>query len=101
MSESKCTCPNVLAGALSSTVIIFLAISIVTFIIGLMLRKHFTITKAKAYTCTRINHPQVGPEYEDIDMQPVANTVKRQEQGLELKKNVAYGASKSMAIEKQ
>ena len=57
--------------------------------------------KAKAYTCTRIDHPQVGPEYEDIDMQPVANTVKHQEQGLELKKNVAYGASKSMAIEKQ
>ena len=103
LAESKCTCPNVLAGVLSSTVIIFLVISIVTFITGFLLGNHFKISfqffNAKPHTTT--DHPHQAPEYEDIDAQPFASAVKHQEQALELKKNMAYGPSNSMFIEKQ
>ena len=99
-AESQCTCTNVLAESLSSTVIIFLVISIITFIIGFMLGNHCRITFqcSRDKQFTRTDHPQIVPEYEDVDVQPVTNAVKHQGQGLELKKNVAYGPSKSMVV---
>ena len=102
-SESRCTCTcsGVIAAALSSTVIISLVISIITFITGFMCGNHFTIKfrffKGKPHTTT--DHPHQAPEYEDIDAQPITRAVKHQEQGLELKENVAYGQSKSMTVE--
>ena len=96
MEESRSTCSGVLAAALSSTVIIFLVISIVTFITGFVFGNHtrikFQFFKKKPHTTT--DQPHQVPEYEDIDAQPITRAVKHQEHGLELKENVAYGRSK-------
>ena len=95
-SRCTCTCSSELAAALSSTVIISLLISIVTFITGFVCGNHFRIKvqiyKEKPHTTT--DQPHQAPEYEDIDAQPITRAVKHQEQGLKLKENVAYGQSK-------
>lgn len=87
-SRCMCTCSDVLAAALSSTILIFLVISIITFLTG-CLCGHFFSIKFRSSKGSTIN--QV-PEYEDIDAHPVRSTrdVKRQEQAFELNKNVAY-----------
>ena len=101
VSESTRTCSDILAGAVSSAVILFLVISTIAFIAGFLCGNHFRVN----FNILRENHiPQQiilngAPEYEDIDAKLITRAVKHQEQGLELKENVAYGQSKSMLVE--
>ena len=81
--------------------ILSLIISTIVFIAGFLCGNHFGIKfqffKRKPHTTT--DHPHQAPEYEDIDAKPITRAVKHQEQGLELKENVAYGQSKSVTVE--
>ena len=84
--------------AVSSTVIVFLVISIMTLIGGFVCGYYFRGRKYKeSLKKTQDNlissQPAAAPLYEDVDVLPSA--VEHQEQGLELKENVAYGPSKS------
>ena len=84
-----------LAAAVSSTVVVFLVISILTFIIGFMFGHYFQIWDRKYEDSpkkTQVSSQSATPVYEDVDVLPSA--VEHQEQGLKLKENVAYGPSK-------
>lgn len=100
VEESRCTCSGVLAAAVSSTVVISLVISIITFITGFMFGNHlrikFQFLKGKPHNIHVADQPHQAPEYEDIDAQPTVKAVKHQDEGLELKENVAYCPSKSI-----
>ena len=66
-----------------------------------MLENRFSIkdrlfNKVKPHVTT--SQPPQVPVYEDIDAQTLTSTMKHHEQGLKLKKNVAYGPSKSITI---
>ena len=84
--------------AVSSTIVVFLVISIVTLIGGFVCGYYFRGRKYKeSFKKTQDNpissQPAAAPLYEDVDVLPSAS--EHQEQGLELKVNVAYGPSKS------
>ena len=85
-----------LVAAVTSTVIVFLVISILTLIAGFASGYYFRGRKCneackKTQDCRTPSQPAV-PLYEYVDTAPSA--VEHQEQGLELKENVAYGPSK-------
>ena len=86
MAESGST--DVLAAAVSSTVVAFLVISLLTFIIGLI---HFS---RKFKQSSKETPSQPVPLYEDV----LPSAVKHQEQDLELKENVAYGPLKFQRV---
>ena len=93
LKVEKSRSSDVLAAALSSTVIVSLVISITTFITGFICGhyhgRNFTrSSKGKPHITTM--HPHPAPVYEDIDTQSIARAVKHQEQNLELRENVAY-----------
>ena len=84
---------------MSSIVVVFFMISIIIFIVGFICghyngRKFIRSCATKEIPNTTTDQPHQVPEYEDIDAQPIACAMKYQEQGLELKENVAYGPSK-------
>ena len=87
---------NELVVAVSSTVIIFLVIAILTLVAGFASGYYFRGRKCnesckKTQDCCTPSQP-AAPLYEYVDTIPSA--VEHQEQGLELKENVAYGPSK-------
>ena len=102
MDESRSS--NELAAAVSSTVIVFLVISIFTFIAGFAFGHYFWGQNYKespkmTQDVIPASSQPAAPLYEDVDMLPSA--VKHQEQGLQMNENVAYGPSKSMSVEQQ
>jgi uncharacterized protein YneF (UPF0154 family) len=91
IEESRCS--DELIAAVSSTIVVFLMISILTLIAGFASGYYFRGRKCKESCKKTQNYPQpTSPLYEDVGAIPSA--VERQEQGLELKENVAYGPSK-------
>ena len=103
--ESKPTCTlqstnNELAAAVLSTVLIFLAISTLTFVIGFMSgiyvgRKFNKESSNGTPQVTAIEHPRQIPFYEDV----FSGTANQQEQNVELKENVAYRPSIATPID--
>ena len=87
--------PNVLTAAISSTVAAFLVISVLTFVAGFACGHHFG--RKYKQSSSSLNQPM--PLYEDVNVLPSA--VEHQEQGLELRENVAYGPTKSTIIANQ
>ena len=88
-----------LAAAVSSTVVVFLVISILTFITGFAFGHYIRGRKYKeSPKKTQVSNQPVMPLYEDVNVLP--SDVEHQEQHLELKENVAYGPFKSMSVEK-
>ena len=92
---------DVLGVTLSSTIVSFLIISILTFIAGFVCGHYFG-RKYKGLLIKNIssNSPiasQPVPLYEDVNVLP--STLEHHEKDFELKENVAYGPSKSMSIE--
>ena len=85
-----------LVGAVSSTVVVFLVISILTLIAGFACGYYIRGRKCKK-SSKKTGKPAAAPFYEDIDVLPSA--VEHQNQNFELKKNVAYGPSKSISVE--
>ena len=83
---------NVLTVAVSSTVAAFLVISFLTFVAGFVCGHYF----GRKYKQPSSSLNQPVPLYEDVNVP--SNAVEHQEQGLELRENVAYGPSKSMTI---
>ena len=84
--------------AVSSTVVVFLVISMLTLIGGFACGYYFRGRKYKeSLKKTQDNptssQPAAAPLYEDVDVLPSA--AEHREQNLELKENVAYGPSKS------
>ena len=78
---------------MSSTVVVFLVISILTFVAGFVCGHYFGRKHTKATSS------QPVALYEDVNVLPSA--VEHQEQHLELKENVAYGPLKSTVTDKQ
>ena len=85
--------------AVTSIVILFLMISILTFIAGFVCGYYIRGRKCKEPSKKTSNSPvsiaskpAAAPYYEDVDVLP--NAMKHQEQNLELKENVAYGPSR-------
>ena len=94
--ESRST--NGLTAAVSCAAVAFLMISLLTFIAGCVCGHYFG-RKSKQPSRGTPDHPlanQPVPLYEDVNVLPSA--MEHQEQGLELRENVAYGPSKSMNI---
>ena len=79
--------PDVLTVAVSSAVAVFFFISLFTFVAGFVCG-HYFVRKCSVQPPSS-NQPV--PLYEDVNELP--NAVEHQEQGLELKVNVAYGQS--------
>ena len=79
--------PDVLTAAVSSTGAAFLVISLLTFVAGFVCGHYF----GRKYTVQTSSLSQPVPLYEDMNVLPSA--VEHQEQGLELKENVAYEPS--------
>ena len=96
MEESSSS--DELVVAVSSTVVVFLVISILTLIAGFVCGYYIRDRKCKE-SSKKTGKPAAVPFYEDIDMLPSA--VQYQERNLELKENVAYGPSKSISVEQQ
>ena len=88
--KSECS----LAAAVSSSVLTFIAISIIIFITGFVIGRYFRFSKGKLHITTT-DPPHQGPVYDYI--QP--STAKPQE-NLELTVNVAYHPSKSITVER-
>ena len=86
---------NELAAAVSSTMIVFLMISILTFITGFVFGRYFRIRDRKYKESPKNTNQPAAPLYEDVG---VPSAVEHQEQDLKLKENVAYGPSKSMSV---
>ena len=85
---------NVLTAAVSSTVVAFLVISCLIFVVGFVCGHYFG-RKSKQSSRETPDNPtgnQQAPLYEDV----LLSAVKHQEYDVELKENVAYGPSKSM-----
>ena len=97
--------PDELVVAISSTVVVFLMIFILTLIAGfacgyyLRGRKLSKKTSNSPAPISIASRQAAAPYYEDVDVLP--NAVEHQEQNLELKENVAYGPSKSMSVEQK
>ena len=89
MPKSECS----LAAAVSSSVLTFIATSIIIFITGFVIGRYFRLSKGKLHITTT-DQPHQGPVYDYV--QP--STAKPQE-NLELTANVAYHPSKSITIE--
>ena len=91
--------------AISSTVVVFLVISILMLIAGFACGYYLRGRKLSKKTSNNpgpisiASQQAAAPYYEDVDVLPSA--VKHQEQSLELKENVAYGPSKSMSVEQK
>ena len=92
--------------AVSSTVVVFLVISILTLIAGFACGYYIRGRKCKEPSKKTPNNPvsiasqpAAAPFYEDVDVLPSA--VEHQERNLELKENVAYGSSKSKSVKQQ
>jgi membrane protein implicated in regulation of membrane protease activity len=77
-----------LTAAVSSSVVAFLVISVLTLATGVLCGHYFVRRRRKQSSSS--NQP-TEPLYEDV---PTA--VEHQEQGLELMENVAYGSAKPM-----
>ena len=95
--HTKCA-DNALAAAVSSTVIIFLVISILMFIGGFMsglcVERKFL---SKEKTAER---PHPVPFYDDVQIfRAESDIANQEEQNLELKKNVAYRLPKPVPID--
>ena len=72
-------------------------ISLLIFITGFVCGHYFgQKSKQPSRETPAADHPLSVPLYEDLNVLP--NAVEHQEQGLELRENVAYGPSKSMDI---
>lgn len=92
--ESRPTCTDstsALATAVSSTVIVFIVISILMFIGGFISglyvdRKFYRDSVSKGTSHVIAERPRQVPVYDDI----LLDTANQQEQNLELKVNVAY-----------
>ena len=99
MKREKSRSSDVLAGALSSTIVLFLVLSISTLIAGFLCGHYFgrKYEKSSKKIPALPKPSQPVALYEDVDVLPSA--VEHQEQNLELKENVAYGPSKSMSVE--
>ena len=91
MEESSSS--DVLAVAVSSTVIGSLVVSLLTFIAGDVCGHYFRCRKYCKESTEKI--PAVAL-HEDVNV--LSNTVNNQERDVELKENVAYGPSKSMMV---
>ena len=88
MAESRSTDVfNVLAAAVSSTVVAFLVIASLIIIVGVV---YFS---RKFKQSSKETPSQPDPLYEDV----LPSAVEHQEQDVELKENVAYGPLRSMA----
>ena len=91
--------------AISSTVVVFLVIFILTLIAGFACGCYFRGRKLSKKTSNSPGPISIASQqaaasyYEDVDVLP--NVVEHQEQNLELKENVAYGPSKSMSVEQK
>jgi hypothetical protein len=92
IEESRCS--DELVAAVSSTIVVFLVISMLTLTAGFASGYYFRDRKCKE--SSTISSQPAAALYEDIDVIPSA--AEHQEQGLELKENVAYGPSKSTSI---
>ena len=89
---------NELAAAVSSTVVVFLVISILTFFTGFAFGHYVRGRKFKeSPKKTQVSNQPVVPLYEDVNVLP--SDVEHQERHFELKENVAYGPFKSMRVE--
>ena len=97
IEESQCSpASDEIAAAVSSTIVVFLVISILTLIAGFASGYYFRGRKCnessvKTQDC-HIPSQSAVPLYEDVGAVP--SVVEHQEQGFELKENVAYGPSK-------
>ena len=90
--ESRST-NGILIAAVSSTVAAFIVISLLTIFAGSVCRYCFVSRKNKQSPSSS----QPIPLYEDINVLSSANAaVERQEQGLEMRENVAYGTQEPM-----
>ena len=83
---------NVFLVTVSSVVVAFLIISLLMFVTGFVCGLYF----GRKYKQSSSSLTPPVPLYEDVNVLPSA--VEHQEQGLELKENVAYGPSKSTTI---
>jgi hypothetical protein len=91
IEESRCL--DELVAAVSSTIVVFLVISISTLTAGFASGYYFRGRKCNESCKKTQSCPQpTAPLYEYVDAIPSA--AEHQEQGLELKENVAYGPSK-------
>ena len=88
MPKSECST----AAAVLSSVLTFIATSIIIFIAGFMIGRYVRFSKGKLHITTT-NQPHQGPAYDYV--QP--STANPQE-NLELKVNVAYHPSKSITV---
>ena len=84
--------------AVTSTVVVFVVISILTLIAGFACGYYIRGRTCKE-SSKKIGKPAAAPFYEDVDVLPSA--MEHQERNLELKENVAYGPSKSISVEQQ
>ena len=82
---------NILAAVVSCAAVAVLVIFLLIFITGFVCGHYFG---RKYKQSSSLNQPV--PLYEDVNVLPSA--VEHQEQGLELRENVAYGPSKSINI---
>jgi CHASE3 domain sensor protein len=80
-----------LIAAVSSSVVAFLVISVLTLATGAACGYYFVRQRLKQSSSS--NQP-TEPLYDDVNALPTA--VEHQEQGLELTENVAYGSAKTM-----
>ena len=87
MKESRSTNNPILTTAVSSTVVVFLVISLLTFVAGFVCGHYF----GRKYKQSSSSLNQPVALYEDVNVLPSA--VEHQEQHLEMRENVAYGTS--------
>ena len=93
--------------AISSTVVVFLVISILTLIAGFACGYYLRGRKLSKKTSNNPGPISIASQqaaasyYEDVDVLPSAAAVEHQEQTLELKENVAYGPTKSTSVEQK
>ena len=90
--------------AVSSTISVLFVTSILALIAGFACGYYFRGRKCKELSMKTVSQdnpvsviahqPTTGPLYEDVDV--LQSAVEHQEQGVELKENVAYSPSKSM-----
>jgi hypothetical protein len=86
--ESRSSHDIILMVAVSSTVVAFLEISVLTLAAGV----HYFVRRRRKQSSS--SSQPTEPLYDDVNVLPAA--VEHQEQDLELTENVAYGSAKTM-----
>ena len=101
MEESRSS--DELVVAVTSTVVVFLVISILILIAGFVCGYYIRGQKCKESSKETSNNPvsiasqlAAAPYYEDVDV--LSSAVEHQEQNFELNENVSYGPSKTMSV---